>query len=460
MPTGTLFYSNDFDGNENIAGSLTVTVRPGDPGSTSGSNSFIGDSSSDSDPDNELVLYDGTQVGGYAEFAGETFVSNGSDPIDVYAASFVMTAQVNIIGFVGGSDGNQQVDGFSFNFGNTATLDPPGDGVTTPRQGALEQGVGEGLAIRVKPIAEVVEIVWNGVVLASASSAQLEDWGVSTFSVEVEEDGQVSVSFANVSLSAQIPDEDGVPGLSAADQSDWTFSFAGRTGGNGGEVWIDDISLTANINCFASGTLIDTDRGPVAVEELRPGDRVVTRDNGLQPVRWVASRHLSPADLAARPQLCPVRLRRGALGPELPQADLLVSPQHRLLVRSAIVSRIADTPEALVAAKHLLGMPGVELVPPEAGITYHHVMFDRHEVIRANGSWAESLLIGPQLTKTVSLSGFLELAALFPELAARMASPAPARECLRRRTALSLVRRHLKNDKPLFSEPTRQCQSA
>ena len=95
------------------------------------------------------------------------------------------------------------------------------------------------------------------------------------------------------------------------------------------------------VPCFAAGTLIRTERGEVRVEALVPGNRVVTADNGLQPVRWVGVRRLDAGVLDQHPALRPVRIRRGVLGAGLPVADLVVSPQHRVLVRSANSAEVA-----------------------------------------------------------------------------------------------------------------------
>ncbi|WP_353143118.1 Hint domain-containing protein, partial [Paracoccus sp. (in: a-proteobacteria)] len=88
--------------------------------------------------------------------------------------------------------------------------------------------------------------------------------------------------------------------------------------------------------CFIAGTLILTADGEVPIEQIGVGDLVQTRDNGLQPVRWIGSQKLGAAELAAMPKLQPIRVKAGALGPDAPRQDLLVSPQHRVLVRSKI----------------------------------------------------------------------------------------------------------------------------
>ncbi|MGB8814075.1 MAG: choice-of-anchor L domain-containing protein, partial [Paracoccaceae bacterium] len=108
------------------------------------------------------------------------------------------------------------------------------------------------------------------------------------------------------------------------------------------------------IPCFTPGSLIVTERGEVQVEDLAIGDRVFTRDNGYQSIRWVGSRKLTRIDLALQPKLNPIRIRAGALGGALPERDMLVSPQHRMLMAGPRAEMFFGEYEVLVAATHLV----------------------------------------------------------------------------------------------------------
>ncbi len=171
------------------------------------------------------------------------------------------------------------------------------------------------------------------------------------------------------------------------------------------------------VPCFTPGTLIDTLKGPVAVEHIRPGDRVLTRDSGYQTVRWTGRRDLTAADLAAAPQLCPVRIGAGALGPDLPARDLLVSPQHRMLLTGARAELVAGEAEVLAAAAHLTGWPGISRAGADRPVSYLHLMFDRHEIIRADGAWSESFQPGAASLTGIEAPQLEELLTLFPDLA-------------------------------------------
>lgn len=207
------------------------------------------------------------------------------------------------------------------------------------------------------------------------------------------------------------------------------------------------------VPCFVAGTLIDTASGSRAVETLRPGDLVMTRDHGARVVNWVGGRHLSAAALDLRPNLRPVRIKAGALGHGLPTRDLLLSPQHRVLVCSRIAERVSGAGEALVAACHLAGRAGIAAETPENGVSYHHILLRKHELVRSEGCWSETLYCGPEAIKTLTPSARRELSALFPEFFAPGADcPAPARPFMSGRQARELVRRHDKHQKPLLED--------
>lgn len=201
--------------------------------------------------------------------------------------------------------------------------------------------------------------------------------------------------------------------------------------------------------CFTPGTLIETAAGPVPVERLRPGDLVVTRDHGLQPLRWIGSTFVSARRLDLQPNLRPVLIPAGALAAGIPARDLLVSPQHRVLVTSRITVRMFEQDEVLVAAKHLIGTGGITAQDPAKGVTYLHLLFDRHEVIRSNGAWSESFFVGPQMHKAGDRAIMAEITTLFPQLR----TPVPARRMLSGREARQLAMRHTKNRRELVSPP-------
>lgn len=200
------------------------------------------------------------------------------------------------------------------------------------------------------------------------------------------------------------------------------------------------------IPCFCKGTMIATSQGEVPVEQLSVGDLVLTRDHGLRPIRWIGQRHLDAIDLAAVPRLQPIRIRRDALAPGVPHRDLLVSPQHRILVRSHIAQRMFGCPEVLVAAKQLLAIEGIEQVQQD-NVAYFHILFDQHEIVLSDGAETESLYTGEQALKAVGVTARDEILTLFPEL--RELSAQAARALVSGSRAQQLARRHARNGKDL-----------
>lgn len=203
-----------------------------------------------------------------------------------------------------------------------------------------------------------------------------------------------------------------------------------------------------NIICFAAGMRIRTPGGDVSVERLAAGMQVSTADNGDQTVRWVG---VAKVDLTQNPQLRPIRISAGALGGGKPEADLIVSPQHRILVRSKIAQRLFSTNEVLVAAKHLVSIDGIDLVHDLTQVEYVHFLCDDHQIVFANGAETESLFTGPEALKAVSPAARDEILAIFPELRDRDDTDLTqgARLLLSGGQARRLAERHAQHSRPL-----------
>lgn len=171
-----------------------------------------------------------------------------------------------------------------------------------------------------------------------------------------------------------------------------TVSFT-VTGVDGGDSDQDTVIIEILI-CIARGTLVETESGPVPVEGLSIGDRIRTPDGGLETLRWVGMRAISGVEIAADPSLRPVRIAAGALGEDTPKHDLLVSPQHRIVVGGARTELLFAEAEVLAPAIGLVGLPGVSVDPAQGGVDYFHLLFDRHQIILTNGAETESYYPG------------------------------------------------------------------
>lgn len=168
------------------------------------------------------------------------------------------------------------------------------------------------------------------------------------------------------------------------------------------ELWIVHCSLAPEMQggpegreaggviCFTPGTDILTPDGPRPVEALREGDRVQTRDGGAREIHWIGSRRMTGARLFVMPHLRPVRIRAGALGIDRPDRELLVSPEHRMLIRGAAARALFNTPEVLVAARDLVNGDTVVTDLAVREVTYIHLLLDSHQVLWANGVETES----------------------------------------------------------------------
>ncbi|WP_276321514.1 Hint domain-containing protein [Palleronia sediminis] len=188
--------------------------------------------------------------------------------------------------------------------------------------------------------------------------------------------------------------------------------FFDADGNQNGKLVFENIERI--IPCFTPGTLIATPRGERPVEDLREGDRIITRDSGIQEVRWIGEKRLARQDLAAQPDLRPVLISKGALGFGLPERDMLVSPNHRMLVNNDKSALYFEDREVLVAAKHLCHMHGIAQVCA-LGVSYIHFMFDQHEVVLADGAWSESFQPGDYTLKGIGEDQRAEILRLFPE---------------------------------------------
>ncbi len=206
-------------------------------------------------------------------------------------------------------------------------------------------------------------------------------------------------------------DEDEGDTLDFVGLIDWgTISYTDAE--NGSATLADGTTVTfADIEniiiCFTHNTLIRTPFGERPIQDLHPGDFVLTRDRGPQPMRWIGKR-----TVPGRGRIAPIRFAAGAFGNDAP---LFVSPQHRMLHRSGVANLYFDTPEVMVPAKHLENGTSVRQIEVPQ-VTYYHMLFDRHEVVWANGALSESFHPGAEGLTAIAPQAREELFTLFPEL--------------------------------------------
>jgi hypothetical protein len=142
--------------------------------------------------------------------------------------------------------------------------------------------------------------------------------------------------------------------------------------------------------CFTPGTVLETPEGLKPVETLVAGDLVVTKDGGAQPIVWAGNRNVSGARLYAMPDLRPVRIRAGALGDGRPSDDLIVSPDHKMVVRGEAAQALWGEAEVLAAARDLIDGTRIARDLAAKSVTYCHLMLEQHHILVANGVETES----------------------------------------------------------------------
>jgi len=153
--------------------------------------------------------------------------------------------------------------------------------------------------------------------------------------------------------------------------------------------------------CFLAGTCIATPTGWTAVEDLNVGDSVATASGATARVRWIGRQAVSTRFGPAE-RLMPVRVRAGALGPDLPRRDLLLTADHGLLIDGLLINA-----GALVNGGTVEWVPLAEF---DGGYTVYHVETEAHEFILADGAPAETYI---DYTARTSFDNYRDYVALY-----------------------------------------------
>lgn len=187
------------------------------------------------------------------------------------------------------------------------------------------------------------------------------------------------------------------------------------------------VSIAGDTPCYLRGTRILTDRGERAIESLRIGDRVITLDGSARPIRWIGRRSYWGDCAVGNRAVQPIRFAPGSLGAGLPRRALWVSPEHAMYLDGMLI------PAAL-----LVNQATIVRETEVESITYHHLEFDSHAVIYAEGAAAESFVDDESRQM---FDNAWEYGRLYPQ-----ASAEPARFCAPRvedGEELEVVRRRL-----------------
>jgi hypothetical protein len=188
------------------------------------------------------------------------------------------------------------------------------------------------------------------------------------------------------------------------------------------------------VACFTAGTCIETALGTRRIETLRPGDMILTLDDGPQPLRWIGIR-----TVAGQGAMAPVLLRAGALGAT---CELMVSPQHRMLVSGWRAELLFGEREVLVPAKALVDDRTILRVQTP-NVTYVHLLFDAHQIVETHGVQSESFLPGSYIMGNGASEADAEIRQMFPALGPAVAGLPAARYLCTVQEAISLTERPL-----------------
>ena len=164
--------------------------------------------------------------------------------------------------------------------------------------------------------------------------------------------------------------------------------------------------LTANsspiVICFAKGTEIETESGIKTIETLQVGDLVHTLDAGLVPVIWLGRSDVGGFELRRWEHLRPVRVKANAFGKGQPWKDVVLSPNHRVLVSGSRAELLFGESEILVPVKALVDGKTIQYELPFSSVSYFHLLLEGHHIVRTCGLLSESLFVGDQSLLAVS----------------------------------------------------------
>lgn len=171
-------------------------------------------------------------------------------------------------------------------------------------------------------------------------------------------------------------------------------------------------------DCFAAigrGAIVQTEKGPSAVEDLYPGDRVKTSSNGFQTLKWRGSMTIVPGARNKRPEMGTMtRLTSDALGYGRPGLDLVLGPSARILHKAPGVKTLTGSDSAFVPARDYIDGSSIIELRPIAPVHCYQLGFDNHEQINVNGIEIETL--HPGLPHIVQMRSDMQLLfmSLFP----------------------------------------------
>jgi len=162
-----------------------------------------------------------------------------------------------------------------------------------------------------------------------------------------------------------------------------------------------NLTTTQELPCYCPGTLIRTIEGDVPVEDLVIGNEVLTHSGAMRPIKWIGRRSYAARFILGRKDVLPICFETGSLGDRAPIRDLWVSPHHAIYLDGL-----------LIEAKDLINDISIYQADVAEEVSYFHIELETHDVILADGAWAESFLDNDSRT---IFHNAQEFALLYPE---------------------------------------------
>lgn len=342
-----------------------------------------------SDFDDSLTGYDAQGVDAEGPWTNVLYGGLGNDTLDGRGGDDSLYGEEGSDSLIGGA-GSDLLDG-----GTQADTLDGGDGADT-----LIGGAGDDVLIGGTGPDSLTGGAGNDTIYASAGDTVNAGDGDDVITIVDLAEGPGTITIEGNTTSQTGGDVLDLNGLADRTTLSWTDTGGGELTGsvtllNGTVINFSNID---SVICFTPGTRILTETGYRPIETLRPGDRLLTRDNGLQPLRWMGNR-----TVIGRGRTAPIRIAPGALPAETARhlrplggaRDLIVSPQHRMLLGGYSAQLMFGEPEVFAAATHLVDDAGITRLDGTL-VTYIHLLLDRHEVIFAEGHATESFFVGDE----------------------------------------------------------------
>ncbi|WP_193222004.1 Hint domain-containing protein [Amylibacter sp. SFDW26] len=354
-----------------------------------------------------------TAVNGLNDGGATNFESGLDEVIDTWtAAGDVDTNDTNAVIFLSdgarnrGDNGSDELTLLETNFGASVTAIGVGSNSSL---GGLNTIDNTGGAERVTDVAQLVDVITAPPPLPELQEVEVFVDGVS-YGVFTPGDGVL----VTTPLGFTINNEE-IAGFPVNFGEDLEVEVVSRFD-EGSSVLTSGVVIIPFVPCFVKGSKILTARGLTNVEELEVGDHILTRDNGLQEIRWIGSSNIPSSRLAENIKLRPIKIAKDAFGTNMPEQDLFISRQHRVFLQSWHAELMFNSSDILIPAHVLVNDTTITVDHSGNSVTYYHIAFDQHEIIFSNGLPTESFHPCAATVADMKPEAREELLELFPQM--------------------------------------------